>query len=185
MSTSPSVQLSEIYKFLAQAIRYPEKDWYNADFLSVYSTLLEGLGWPEKDQLPTDVSEQFLEDVQVEYTRLFINAVPHVVAPPYGSIFIDGGLNGVTADRTREYYREHGFDITSNEFPDHIVTELDFMALLEEGQAGSSEEFLARLFRPWFDKFKKQVLAGSDDLYITTTIKLIDFFTCVEEEGDD
>ncbi|MEN8140773.1 MAG: molecular chaperone TorD family protein [Thermodesulfobacteriota bacterium] len=184
MSTGQSVKLADIYKFLAQAIRYPEADWFNDEFLAVYHTLLEGLEWPEGAQVPTKVDEQSLEDVQVEYTRLFINAVPHVVAPPYGSVFIDGSLNGVTADQTRKYYREHGFDITSNEFPDHIVTELDFVALLEEGEEGSSEEFLAQLFRPWFDQFRAKVLEESQDAYISTTIKLIDFFTREEEEGD-
>ncbi len=181
MSSSAAIQLSEIYKFLAQAIRYPEKEWFTADFMAAYTSLLSSLEWPERDELVSTVSSQYLEDVQVEYTRLFINAIPHVIAPPYGSVFIDGSLNGVTADLTRKYYREHGFDTTTNEFPDHLVTELDFLALLEEEKPGSSEEFLARLFRPWFSQFRDKVLAESADIYLTTTIRLIDFFTCAEE----
>ena len=182
MSSSSGIKLFEIFRFLAQVMRYPEADWFHDEFLSVYKNLLVDLKWPESAAMPDQVSPQFLEDIQVEYTRLFINAVPHVVAPPYGSIYIDGTLNSTTADKTRDYYRKHGFDITTNEFPDHIVTELDFAALREEEQEGGSDEFLAHYFRPWFDKFKDQVLAECEHPYFISAVKMIDFFTCAEEE---
>ena len=183
MTTSQSVQLYEVYRFLAQALRYPEAEWFNDEFLSLYTSLLHDLDWPEKEEFVSAYSAQQLEDLQVEYTRLFITGSPHVVASPYASSYIDGTLNGSMADRTRQFYRDHGFDLAGNDFPDHIVSELDFAALLEQEQAGSCQKFLIELFYPWFDLFKLAVLQGTTENYYKTTIQLIVFFTCPDDDA--
>lgn len=183
MTMSPSVQLYDIYRFLAQALRYPEAGWFNDDFLSLYASLLHDLEWPEKEQFVAVLSAQQLEDLQVEYTRLFITGMPQVIASPYASSYIDGTLNGPMAVRTRQFYLDHGFDLASNDFPDHIVNELDFAALLEQKKVGSSQKFLTELFLPWFDLFKIEVLRGTTEDYYKTTIQLIDFFTCLDDDS--
>jgi TorA maturation chaperone TorD len=184
-ATDEPIRLAEIYRFLAQTMRYPEASWFNDDFLSVFKELLVQLEWHDQSNaLPEQITGQILEDIQVDHTRLFINGVPHVVAPPYASIYIDGTLNSTTADKTREYYRKNGFDITTREFPDHLVTELDFVASLEDEKEGSSEEFLRLFFRPWFGQFRERVLSEAVDPYIKATVELIDFFTRSETEAD-
>ncbi len=184
-ATDEPLRLAEIYRFLAQSMRYPESSWFNDDFLSVFKELLVQLEWHDHQKaLPAKITDAILEDIQVDYTRLFINGIPHVIAPPYASIYIDGTLNSTTADKTREYFRKHGFDITTNEFPDYLVTELDFMALLEDEKEGSSEEFLRFYFRPWFDKFRDLVLDEGHVSFIKSAVELIDFFTRNETEAD-
>ncbi len=184
-ASAEPIRLAEIYRFLAQTMRYPESSWFNDDFLSVFKELLVQLEWHDQlKALPEKISPEILEDIQVEYTRLFINGIPHVVAPPYASVYIDGTLNSTTADKTREYFRKKGFDITTQEFPDHLVTELDFMSMLEDEEEESSEEFLRIYFRPWFDKFRDIVLKDTADHYIKTAVELIDFFTKNEHEVD-
>lgn len=184
-TTAEPLRLAEIFRFLAQAMRYPQASWFNDDFLSVYKELLGQLGWHEQQaSLPAEVTDAGLEEVQVEYTRLFINGVPHVIAPPYASIYIDGTLNSVTAEKTREHYRKHGFDITTNEFPDYLVTELDFMALREGEEEGASDEFLQSYFRPWFAPFRDLVLKEAADPYIKSVVAVIDFFTRDETKAD-
>lgn len=178
------VSLAEMYRFLAQAMRYPESSWFNDDFLSVFKELLDQLHWHDrKEALPSQVTDANLEDLQVDYTRLFINAIPHVIAPPYASIYIDGTLNSITSEKTREYYQKKGFDITTNEFADYLVTELDFMALMEEEKEGSSEEFLRLYFRPWFSSFRDRVYEEVVDPYISAVVAAIDFFTQDETEA--
>lgn len=186
MSSSPeSLSLAEVYRFLAQSMRYPESSWFNDDFLSVFKELLVQLTWHEqKDALPEHITAPVLEDIQVDHTRLFINGVPHVIAPPYASIYIDGTLNSHTADKTRDYFRKKGFDITSTEFPDHLVTELDFLALREDEEEGSSEEFLRLYFRPWFAAFRDRVLKEAEVSYYKSLVELIDFFTRSEDEAN-
>lgn len=174
---SPPLTLAQVYRFLGQAMRYPEPDWFTDNFLAAHQALLASLDWPEQHRLPTRATSKFQHAVQVEYTRLFINALPHVIAPPYGSIFMDGSLNGPWAEATLQYYYQHGFRLTDREFPDHLVTGLDFLALREEEEEGSGEDFLRKLWRPWFPIFRDKVLENSEEIYLTSTIKLIDFFT--------
>ena len=181
MSDQPT--LAQIYTFLAQASRYPEPEWFTDDFFTAYRNLLSQLQWPDAENFPETATSSFIESVQVEYTRLFINAVPHVIAPPYGSYYIDGTLNGPWTERTLTHYQKHGFRLTNNEFADHLVTELDFLGLREKEEPGGSDHFLTTLFRPWFEPFAQQVLDNCGNDYIATTIKLIDFFTAPESEG--
>ncbi|MDA3969840.1 MAG: molecular chaperone TorD family protein [Desulfobulbaceae bacterium] len=180
-----SEQLSQVFNFLAQATRYPQAEWFNADFLAVLHSFLAQLE-VEADEvdLPLEVTPQFLEDVQVDYTRLFINGHPKVIAPPYGSMYIDGSLNDTTADVTRKFYREHGFDTTTNEFPDHLTTELEFLSLQFKEDEAVAHEFIEKLFLPWFVTFRDIVLAEAKTGYIQVVIELIDFFTKKEIEFD-
>ncbi len=177
-------QLSRVFNFLAQATRYPQADWFNTEFLTVLNSFLKQL---EVDSgqydLPAEVSEQFLEDVQVDYTRLFINGNPHVIAPPYGSMYIDGSLNDTTADVTRTFYRKHGFDTTTQEFPDHLTTELEFLSLEFKEDNGVAQEFIKKLFLPWFEIFRDKVLAEAATDYNKVVVDLIDFFTRPETEA--
>ena len=71
-----------------------------------------------------------LQALQIEHTRLFINGVPHVLAPPYASVYADGGrLMGQPAERALRAYREAGLTISSasHALPDHLAVELEFM----------------------------------------------------------
>ena len=185
---SQAQKLSEIYKFLAQAMQYPDSSWFNADFISVFNELLNQLDWKDAS---IEISDRFSEDadlieaLQIEYTRLFINAVPHVVAPPYGSVYLtgDGALYGPTAEKTRPYYIEKGFDLKNpKEIPDHLVYELEFLALLA-GQENEEDEhnFLSTFFRPWFSKFHDTVVKQAQHPYYKVLVQLIDFFTKEEQ----
>lgn len=184
-ATDEPVRLAEIYRFLAQAMRYPESSWFTDDFLSVFKEILVQLEWHDHiHDLPEKITDEILEEIQVDHTRLFINGVPHVIAPPYASVYIDGTLNSTTADKTRDYFRKKGFDITTTEFPDHLVTELDFMALLEDEEEGGSVEFLQVYFRPWFDTFRDLVVKEAKVPFIKSAVEVIDFFTKEETEAD-
>lgn len=183
MPTSANRQLADIYHFLAQAMRYPERDWFEEKFLTLYANLLQGLGW-ETEAWPNGglVTEAYLQELQIEYTRLFITGAPQVIAPPYASAILDGVMQGPLTSQTRRYYWQHGYALASAEFADHLVVELDFLATLA-GQGVSCEPFLAELFRPWFGVFKEKVWGGTSNPYYQTTVRLIDFFTC--PEGDE
>ena len=180
MPTSNNRQLADIYHFLAQAMRYPERDWFDDTFLALYASLLQGLDW-ETDALPSTglVTDSYLEGLQVEHTRLFITGAPQVIAPPYASVTLDGVMQGQATSQTRGFYWQHDYVLASSEPPDHLVVELDFLATLA-GQGRSCEPFLAELFRPWFGLFKDKVWAGTSEPYYQTTVRLIDFFTCPE-----
>ncbi|MBC8318662.1 MAG: molecular chaperone TorD family protein [Desulfobulbaceae bacterium] len=177
-----NITLVEIYRFLAQSMRYPEADWLDDTYWSVLTTLLTELEWHEElNELTTprnNIADQ-LEDLQVEHTRLFINAVPHVLAPPYASVYahVDGSLYGPIAEKTKKFYGEKGYSLSQNDIPDHIVYELEFLAILADQDPEACEEFLKILFLPWFPLFQERVLAAAKLPFYPVMVKLIDFFT--------
>jgi DMSO reductase family type II enzyme chaperone len=111
-----------------------------------------------------------------EYTRLFINVFPHVIAPPYGSFYLEKkGLASVkTISEVLRFYHEADFSLKEDplDLPDHIAHELEFMGILagEESQASGNEKikleeiqmnFLSRFILPWVPTFCEKVAEHS------------------------
>jgi len=169
---------------LARGFTYPDAAWV--------ATLLDGR-WPEAlaavleplglsaegvrraiETLPEEL-EVALQALQVEYTYLFINAVPHVPAPPYASAYTAQGLlMGEPAEAALVAYRQAGLTLAGDyrDLPDHLATELEFLAWLGEqalaAQEGGEEEqaelrlaqqqtFLSQQVRPWLPAFCRRV----------------------------
>ena len=134
------------YRFLGQAFSYPETAFQDI--------LLKDVMWDElrttDDVLGTgaeqtitemqnfvsqykDDAQKLLIDLQIEYTYLFINAVPNVPAPPYESVYFgEGLLMGAPVSRVLHLYREAELTISESydALPDHIGAELEFMFYL-------------------------------------------------------
>jgi TorA maturation chaperone TorD len=69
----------------------------------------------------------------IEYSRLFLGPY-QVLAPPYGSVYMDG-QNQVMGESTQDVvrrYRESGLEISLsfNNPPDHLSAELEYMEFL-------------------------------------------------------
>jgi putative dimethyl sulfoxide reductase chaperone len=186
-ATEPSEDIARVYRFLSQCMQYPDTKWMNEDFFNVFYNLLGTLGALEDGvaiKKEINDSADYIEDLQVEYTRLFINGVPHVVAPPYGSVYMDKSLQGAFAGDTLAFYREKGFGMDKDaDLPDHLIHELEFLSLLvEEKDFSGEEEFLKKLFRPWYVKFHPRVTEGTHNHFYRVVVQLIDFFTKEEDE---
>lgn len=66
--------------------------------------------------------------LQNEYVRLFINALPTLPCPPYGSVFLEGTVMGrSTVELAR---RSESLGMRCTEVADHISVECEFLALL-------------------------------------------------------
>ncbi len=181
---SENKKLSEIYRFLALSISYPEPDWLNCDYLPHLINIVASLEWQEEaDKLreftPSDT--QAFENLQVEYTRLFISAVGGAEAPPYGSVYLSnsGMLFNEATEEVHDYYRQKGFQLASeDQAADHISNELEFLALLTANDMLDDEkEFLEKYFRPWFCQFQDKIIESAELPYYVIIAKLISFFT--------
>lgn len=188
MSTATTMSLAEVYRFLSLSMQYPDRKWLNDDFLSLLTVFLEQLGWEEAyDAIHslTPLSDASLEALQIDHTRLFINSVPHVLAPPYGSYYLDSGgvLYGTSTDKTRIFYDRHGYDLAvATDIPDSLMLELQFLSFLhEEGELEAEEEFLRTLFRPWFVKFNQCVQKEAHAPFYKVVVRMIEFFTMEDE----
>lgn len=101
-----------------------------------------------------------LLELQNEYVRLFINSMPEVPCPPYGSVYLEGRCMGESTVELLELYQKYG--LTTDEMPDHIAVELEFLFylhhLLERGEAVESD--LARILEhldSWVPVFFKRI----------------------------
>ena len=187
-SASEAATISTIYSFLALTMRYPDPAFCNDAFLGTMESLLASLDWQTElvafhqwRVQPID----HLDDLRTEYTRLFINSVPKTTVPPYASVYLDGdgSLQGRTTERTRDFYRERGYDLADTTEPaDHLSFELDFLAALAgEGKFEDEELFLRTLFRPWFERFQEKSIKEARHPFFKVSIQLIDFFTKEEQ----
>ena len=125
---------------------YPDEELYE---------ILKKLGEDKEvlDIAPSLSNLPSLEEMQVEYTGLFINAFPSLPAVPYESFYKEGTLNGQTTVDRRKYYTKKGFhldDSRANELPDHIAVELDFIA-------ETSDETIENYLKEWAKDFIENV----------------------------
>jgi TorA maturation chaperone TorD len=98
--------------------------------------------------------------LETEYVRLFINAMPEVPCPPYGSVYLEGTVMGASTLRVIEIYRKYG--MATDELADHIAVECEFLAWLSglagENQAARQDySTLLGHLRQWTDPFFSRV----------------------------
>ncbi len=96
-----------------------------------------------------------LEELQAEYTRMFISAYPKLLCPPYESFYREGLVYGSSMVATGEWYRKQGLDFTFEGEPaDHVSVELEFLAIRDD------RAFLEKL-REWIYQFTERVKNNS------------------------
>jgi len=178
--------IATLYRFCAQSMQYPEANWFTDKYLASLNTLLQTLGGADEiNNLQKAIAESsnLLEDLQVEYTRLFINGVPHVAAPPYASVYLEKTLKGKYSEEILLFYQFHGYTLAeSSDLPDSLIHQLEFLSYLAEDKNRSAEEeFLNRFFLPWFPIFSANVLEEAQHPFYHIIISIIEFFTKEEE----
>ncbi|GAB6191352.1 TorD/DmsD family molecular chaperone [Desulfocastanea catecholica] len=95
-----------------------------------------------------------------EYVRLFINAMPEVPCPPYGSVYLEGSVMGESTLKVAAIYQKYG--VASEEPADHIAVESEFLAWLHgraatDGDAQQDFTYLLGHLRQWTDPFFSKV----------------------------
>ncbi|MCP3887348.1 MAG: molecular chaperone TorD family protein [Desulfobulbaceae bacterium] len=168
-------------------MQYPDADWCTEQYFETLYLLLDTLGGIKEKELIQEAiaaSHDFIEELQIEHTRLFINGFPHVAAPPYGSVYLEKTLRGKYSDEILLHYRSLGYDLTPDaDLPDSLVHQLEFLSFLAEDQNFEGEkEFLSRFFLPWFPLFAARTKEEAEHPFYQVIISLIDFFTKEEEE---
>ncbi len=107
-----------IYRFLRKLFLEPDEEFLN--FLLQKSKELEDIGIEFNDSLN-------LENLQTEYTRLFLGPEGHL--PPYESVFTEGRFWGNPANDIKDFIRGIGLELEKdfNMPPDHIAIEFEIL----------------------------------------------------------
>lgn len=140
------------FKYYSLLLSYPSKDWlYELENIERYL---------EKEKNDFFKFSQFfknfsLQELQEEYTNLFISSFPTLPCPPYEAYYREGLLLGETSQEVLGYYEKTGFQFfKEGEAPDHIAVELEFCALTED------LTFIKRI-KNWFNDLKECVEKSS------------------------
>ncbi len=136
---------AEILKMFSLIFSYPEKEK-----IDLAAKIAGKLGFNEIEKI---LRETDLQELEVEYTSLFVSAHPSIPCPPYQSYFEEGKVYGKASVEAERRYRERGLDyVYESEPSDHIAVELEFLSLHPEN---------LRDFRKWFLKFAECVKKNS------------------------
>ncbi|MFC1926823.1 molecular chaperone [Chloroflexota bacterium] len=155
-----------LYRFLGKVYSYPDE--------SLTEILWREELWPELrmaagvlstetgkiiDEIEASIrqcngggAEQLLQELRIEYTYLFINAVPRVQAPPYESVYLGRGLlMGPPVSEVLGSYREAGLVMNDDydSLPDHISAELEFMFYLMQKEVECERSGQAEQVEVW------------------------------------
>ena len=135
--------------------------------------LARSLEAPEEPDFPEET--QFLQALEVEYNRLFVGP-GRPEAPPYESVYRDprGQVLGAATQDVVQKYAEAGLapEPDHHDLPDHVATELGFMAYLALRESGSwgtdvstwserARTFLQEHLAAWLPAFCVRVLNES------------------------
>jgi TorA maturation chaperone TorD len=135
---------------LSRLFSYPHQ-WPQAGDLAL-------LG-PEPDRTwPGPGEPAGLVGLQSRYVALFINALPQVPCPPYGSCYLEGTLMGQSTVAIARLYRDYGLE--TPEMPDHLAVELEFLAFLTHPASRARPEDVRLLWghiQDWTPEFFRRV----------------------------
>jgi len=143
----------KVYKFFAHLFAYPER---GEEFFKNLERF-----YPFDDLTPLEELKRIpFEELQAEYTSLFVARYGGVPCKPYESFFsAEKTLMGGAAFDTAKYYELFGLQLPPGEMPDAVYLQLDFAAflvkLLEESTDPEDRKKIALLYR---DFFKKHIL---------------------------
>jgi len=131
--TELTQQRSNIYGLLSLVyLHEPTIDFIRLLTSRDIQDLLEEAGFNVGEDLKEGNEEDIHEELQVEYTRLFLGPGPHVC--PYESVWRDGGsmLWGKTTGKIKNLIESLGLTYRAewSGLPDHIGVELEFMRKL-------------------------------------------------------
>lgn len=147
---------AEHLRTLSRLFSYPEKWPGNGD--------LHNIAWSNDEKWASTSAESRLRILQNSYVNLFINALPEVPCPPYGSFYLEGILIGQSTVQVKNLYHEYGFQ--TDEVPDHIAVELEFLSILSTlstyEEVWRDYDFLLRHLRLWTLEFFQQVEQNDD-----------------------
>jgi len=174
-------ELIDFFIFLSEGFSYPDESSEIPKRIVVLNTLLNETKFSEL------LDEINIQDLQAEYTRLFINAPNGVAAPLFSSVYLSshGLLNQKGSDEAAKFYMEAGLQLEQSSYPpDYLVFELAFVAkLIEQKNWNLLTRFLDKHLLRWFPKFAERSQAAVPHPYYDALTRLtLNFLQTLNQE---
>lgn len=187
--------LRDLYRFLADFFYTPKN--YLEENKEAWIKLLESFKILEIDpssalELINNLDFASIEELLVEFTRLFIGSIEYV-APPYASYYLEGRLFGDSALKALEFYKKAELNLKDdfNELPDHIAVQFEFMSYLisqevkylyEKNYPQASKfyqlqrEFLETCVFTWINSFCNKIKEGTHSKFYYSLADVLQSF---------
>jgi DMSO reductase family type II enzyme chaperone len=203
---------SQLYTTLAQAFQKPEPASGEDEEDSLIQALkraalaldAQGLGSAVERlvgalEITQDQAEQALHTLEIEYNRLFVGP-GRPQAPPYESFYRDkwGLVMGPAARDVERRYAEAGLAMAPDhhDLPDHVATELGFMAYLAMQEAEARDEerqiwlrrerlFLRDHLSVWLPLLCRRVKEASRHPFYTALAELTEMFLSLDMQWSE
>jgi TorA maturation chaperone TorD len=162
---------SELYLFASGLFNQPTKERLAGlqNLLTHTKSIAEpDVPWRET-LIALEPELNYNEELETEYSRLFILAVPAVPAQPFGAYWLENDqcLLGDSTLEVKNMMVSHGIEVTQNSglLPDHIVSELEFMAYLADNDEQETWQTQQQLFvqhiHRWMPQFTEALRAAN------------------------
>ena len=182
-SCTKTATREDVYRLLAACFYPPSKELIEEECCATLAGLLASVV-PDAAQYAGDATvalgNSSLDALAVEHARLFIGPF-QLVAPPYGSIYLDDTktVMGDSTAKVAAFYHNCGLQLAEDfhELPDHFAVELEFMSFLafkqrEAEVSGDSnevariislqQEFLGRFLMSWLEPFTTAIITDAE-----------------------
>lgn len=142
-----------------------------------------------------------LDELVVEHTRLFMGPFK-LVAPPYGSVWLDEqkSVMGDSTAKVAAFYHANGLHLADDfhELPDHFAVELEFMSYLAFQQRGAAaagdtleadrlrdlqRQFLGTFLLPWLGPFTDAVIEDAEAPFYQAIARCTAAFVTADARG--
>lgn len=152
------------------------------------------------DEFDGRAEAELIEDLAVEYARLFLGPGPHIA--PYASVYLGAegaGLWGPATVWVKRFIRDAGFEYSDGyrDLPDHISVELEFMGEMTAREASALEnrdpdeakrireietEFLADHLAIWAPLFCEKTASAAEGKFFGGMARLTAEFIHAEQQ---
>lgn len=183
MSPQTTTRREDSYRLLAACYYPPSQALFEEDCCASLAGLLSSIS-PDAAAFAEEAAgllkKTSVDDLVVEHARLFMGPFK-LVAPPYGSVWLDEQktVMGDSTARVAAFYHSNGLHLADDfhELPDHFAVELEFMSYLafkqrEAFAAGEvlesnrlrdlQREFLGTFLLPWLEPFTDAIIDDAE-----------------------
>jgi DMSO reductase family type II enzyme chaperone len=196
-SVDLAIARKNMYGFLSRIfLKEPTKDiveiLQNPDFLSNLSEMEFNGALDHFNRFSESFSGE-IDDLEIEYSRLFIIPDKKHYVTPYESVYLTGMLSQAPTVQVKRIYDKNGLEISQDfdDFPDHIGIELEYMHYLcnKEAQLWDSKnkedtiecldkekEFLEKHLGVWTQNLSEKILNKSENDFYKGFAELLTAF---------
>ncbi len=173
-----------IYKTFSKLCYYPDEELANLIKDGVITEFLISLN-PDNNEIQKfeewvnsfNSTAELLEELQVEYTSLFITNFPSVPAPMFKSYYFEKEIFGESTERIMDIYEQYDFKVSElmKEPADHLAIMLEFMyrIIQIDNTYDVQIHFINDEILSWMKHFEKNVASASSNLFYPIIIKTI------------